>query len=65
MKKETNCQCACGLCCATWDDWANHRQASGHTTYKEVTVEQLSKEALQAIEGLKTFKKYVLQDGNK
>ena len=51
-----NCQCECGLCCATWDDWANHRQATGHEQYREVTIEKLTNEALKSIKGLETFK---------
>lgn len=51
-----NCQCMCGLCCATWDDWANHREATGHTQYRDVSIESLTQEATKAIKGLSTFK---------
>jgi len=54
---ETNIQCQCGLCCGTLDDFHNHRQATGHEQFREISVEHLTKQALHAIEGLKTFKK--------
>lgn len=55
--KNSNIQCICGFCCATIQDWNNHRQATGHEHFNEVTIESLTKQAMIAIEGLKTFQK--------
>jgi len=54
---ETNIQCQCGQCCGTKEDWYNHRQTTGHEQFREISVENLTKQALHAIEGLRTFKK--------
>jgi len=48
-------QCICGLCFENWDVWANHRQDTQHAQQREITFEQLTKEATHAIKGLSSI----------
>lgn len=51
-----NLQCDCGLCCGTKLDMYAHWKATGHGSYKEVTVEKLVNTAIHQLEGLRTFR---------
>lgn len=54
-------QCICGLCFVNWDEWTIHRQDTAHTQQREITFEQLTKEALHAIKGLNSIIEDILK----